>query len=465
MKCLIRYLFSLYVILLSVSSLNAQEGYSFRSYVMTDSLDSKAEYDFVTHLNKQQNKALNRRSKFRYQLDSIFDLRPNHDPFDRECLYSQAQFIYDSINKREIYFVEQCDREWPLELRPWLFNVFHYSNNDRLKIQTSNYWYEGLSTKWDESRAHARREYFYNEKGLLEKVEDLPELTCYYYDSLDRLERLSSFQGDTTNLTDERYYKYTADGQLESISWYTDDVTRGWEPYDSLHYVYDNNMHRIEETRHYWSGYWEPQMLTKYTYNDDGTIYDKKFYKTFWEGDWITEEQSIHKYNNDGSIDELIVYDIADGKTPEPILEITYKYDFQVRMDEVRLPWFFRRGNDPSPANPLLLSIKSINEIRGTLINEDIYHYSSLDNSRTTESYNELVFKLSPNPATEHIRLSYDPSLGTVDLQLYNSQGILVRKAQLLAEETIDVSWLERGVYYYMIKGKTVSGAGRFVKI
>ena len=77
---------------------------------------------------------------------------------------------------------------------------------------------------------------------------------------------------------------------------------------------------------------------------------------------------------------------------------------------------------------------------------------------------------LSPNPATDYLKIELiDNSIEFATLEINNSQGIKVMSTSITGKEkTIDISKLQKGVYYISIfgnvKGQSKITTERFIK-
>ena len=75
--------------------------------------------------------------------------------------------------------------------------------------------------------------------------------------------------------------------------------------------------------------------------------------------------------------------------------------------------------------------------------------------------YAESEIKIFPNPATNVLNISYS---GSVQLQIVNMLGQVVRTQETNGEAQIDVSDLEKGVYFLRVVGAHGTSTQKFIK-
>ncbi len=80
------------------------------------------------------------------------------------------------------------------------------------------------------------------------------------------------------------------------------------------------------------------------------------------------------------------------------------------------------------------------------------------------EEVNEISLNVYPNPTSSILMLQTDAILTDASILIYNSQGQQVRTQTLNNSNTVDVSGLTDGMYYYqLVEGKSLLHFGKFM--
>ena len=73
--------------------------------------------------------------------------------------------------------------------------------------------------------------------------------------------------------------------------------------------------------------------------------------------------------------------------------------------------------------------------------------------------------KMSPNPANDAIKISYEGAIETIDYQIFDINGKEIISSKLEASKLIDIRRLQAGIYFLKLKSGNLSKTSKFVKL
>lgn len=230
-------------------------------------------------------------------------------------------------------------------------------------------------------------------------------------------------------LNGEKYeYFYDGDGKMVQELWSIWDINNGnwWNVY-KVDYSYEGNGNLIKELWNHWNYntlVWENESKYVFIYDDHGNI--AEYTESWWEfdiEDWLVEEKVTFSYNNDYTYSDLIL----------PASSIGYFSFLNVLL-----------------FNHMLLT-EEVFEAWGETLDEDTrttYYYSE-NNASGVELNNVDGFLIYPNPASDYFSIELNNISESVLVEIFDNYGRMVSSQEIIENQPISVSDLDRGIYFY----------------
>jgi subtilisin family serine protease len=102
---------------------------------------------------------------------------------------------------------------------------------------------------------------------------------------------------------------------------------------------------------------------------------------------------------------------------------------------------------------------------------DDLFGYGipdfqlALNNALSVNQNESNSFVLFPNPTQNQVSIQFFNAVLNVNFTLYNSLGQLVlSKNNVNQNQTLDLSFLNSGMYYYKMQGDSFSKSGKIIK-
>ncbi len=422
-----------------------------------------------------------KKSDFYYLLDSIYAYNEKQDDYVDVTVYK-----LDDLNGVEA--ILNYDNEGLVLIPNSLFKMYYNSSGNIIR-STYNRWDGGYDL--NDKEPSIERHYRYNENQQEIEYEmrtdgDLAlkrpsSLRITSYDSLARRYNVSTYKRDQIidSLVQDYnfFYDYNNDGNLHSrVRYYFITEENRWVLADSISYNY-NLKGLLESEIEYieWTYGITPLMGTRYTYNSKDKInyiYPLKRDRSISTENGKLEEGIPEKYiyNERGDLFkiEITIYPNETAELPISKSVTEYSYDTTVSLEEVWYPQFFHTR--PYAQKSMLLSRKKY--ITDVWLNETdtierlFYYYKPVISTAVSDLESTPVVTLTPNPVHSELRISVPEALGDIlQVNIYNLQGQLMFKGQVLSGEMISVDHLVVGTYLYTVRYRAQESSGRFVKM
>lgn len=199
-------------------------------------------------------------------------------------------------------------------------------------------------------------------------------------------------------------FEYENDNLIRQITRFTDDWGQWQEdPYFGEEFFYDsfNNLERYEYS------YYSPQT-----------------------SEWELQVESYNSYDNQYDYDDLIIPCTVNELYYRHMLFSTYENSYVDPEYKIMYQPFF---------NPVTIQKAS--------------------------SLEQWVTKIFPNPAVDHLNISWSYPVKEADLSVYNSTGQLELQLQVNNQTNFPVSSLVAGLHFFVItSGVKLIGTGKFTK-
>lgn len=316
--------------------------------------------------------------------------------------------------------------------------------------------------------------YSYDEKGniILNKIYIKPQGSDTYvysqyieykYDDNNNVTERSNYEkfgsGAGNFLLGGMYvYIYDSNGRLTERNLYTDKEQK--EQFDNTTYKYDaqGRLSR-EETYLMYMGMDLFSSGTMYKYNEDGSIAEKLSFVITPEGEESTIGGTKYLYDDNGNITECSVWDLTEDNIKQKEM---FTYDMSMAKEDVVLPlngeedYTIPLNSKYAVTRDELYTVTYSGSL--TLYDTYNYYYTAVEdlavddiaaseplNVFSTDGGNSLVVGNLASPAVAAI---------------YDTDGRLVQKSDIMPGQTLDISRLTKGVYIIV----TQHGNARFVK-
>lgn len=347
------------------------------------------------------------------------------------------EFYYDLCG-RSTQFIEYLWDDWTEE---WYFGYseeYYYNPASQLAMQkyyewdlTTNAWIEQRKTEWywgtnwkvsekynsqynlslNQWVLISKEEFEYDGSGVLE------ERTTYFWDDINSI-YMPGFMDE---------YVYDPAGNLAMITYYN------WNSTTSFF----DQAARLEQT---WSILSHPLTSTFYIYDETVSLFRK-------------QNMMEYIYNLNYNIGEVIHY-TWDQSTMHWIhmYKDLLSYDNSYPYNTLLLPYIMM---EERPYHFLHMLTSTIRQSfpNGLWADEsrESFYYSNKTISGIGEAGSHPQITLSPNPATESIRIDGLSQQKGYRLAFYDLTGSKVSESYLTGSSVVDVSLWSRGLYLYRI--------------
>jgi len=352
------------------------------------------------------------------------------------------QGIFSYFSNDSVY--EYKVKEWNDHTNNWNTELSYYKifNEDgvlhelfiRYWDNTDQYFYQGN-----------KELYTYNIDGLVFTKEDRNwnelssiwedwSMTYHYYDLNNNdtliIQEITDGSGGWRNYSRIKN-TYNAQNQLIlSQEWIYDNYYQEWVDYSKTEYTYyDNGLLEEEFTERYDYNVpeWYDLARSTYIYNSDNLI-DSLLYDDLE----LIDNSERTKYTYNDYLDEtgFKIYEYNDGDW-DKYYEVVYTYDNYRNQTSYYSQWTdFQSGN-------------WVNGLK------EEYYWNTFQTNLIPISNSEL--KIFPNPVSNVLSIK---TTDDICVQIYNSAGILCLSSN---NTTIDVSSLEKGIYFVHVKNNVSS--------
>jgi hypothetical protein len=257
--------------------------------------------------------------------------------------------------------------------------------------------------------------------------------------------------------------------QLISNGW--DSNTNSWIAYSKSDHTFDATGNMTQRIVSDWdknTNVWIAYFKADYSYDATGNMIQGIEYN--WDNNtnvWFAYYRADYSYDTNGN-PTLESYYFWDETTSQyiPSIKFDYTYDLSYNLSNLILPplgWLMPDYNTEITNMPLAYSFSDWDEQSSSWVkkNTGVYYYSEVNTNSVTET-KDNGNKIYPNPVSEYINVSGITGMAT--FELYNAQGVLVLNKTLIADECIDVSNLNNGVYFYTLTIEQKKQTGKIIK-
>lgn len=257
--------------------------------------------------------------------------------------------------------------------------------------------------------------------------------------------------------TRRSFYTPNPSGQTSDI--YTLNWNKTSQQWDSSYYfvfIYDNNGNFTQKTTYrYVSGSWVESTKIENMYNSNNLKIQATSYS--WNGQW----DRVSQYNYTLDANNNIVFAQSDkwkNNQWEPSLRYNKDFDMSYTSNDLITPYWYNENN--------LLRSQNVELVIGgnwTLVDSMQYYYSP----QTVNSVLDLETKqveVYPNPVTDMVTFQIPNDVINPTVEVYDMKGMLMISRRLQAT-TLDVSFLGKGAYYFLIIDKDITYSGKLMKL
>lgn len=252
-------------------------------------------------------------------------------------------------------------------------------------------------------------------------------------------------------------YIFDNDGKISEITnYYNEETSTNWLNGEKYEYFYDSYYRMIQELWLTWdNGDWSNEYRVDYSYEVNGNLSSEIW--DYWNMntlEWLSESKAEFVYDNQGNILEYITswweYDIQDWLADT---KITCSYNNAYTYDNLILPsnyYGYFNSLEEALFNHMLLTAEVFEAYDGNW-DEDTrttYYYSE-NNASDVELNNADDFLVYPNPASDYFIIELNNISESVLVEVYDSHGRLVVSQEIIENQPISVSDLNKGIYVY----------------
>ena len=438
--------------------------------------ESVGAYELALKLNDRSYNTSERTSNKTYQLDSTYAFFPQRT-IGSEDRKSAVRYKYRELGLNDETYSWNCSGTF-CNLTPRTVTTREYNSDNQL-VGISGASWDGVSCMHDFELPHIT-EFIYNDRGMLTMFKQERSQGNYTYNNLDLLEKYTiarrDSELDTFMVGTEFYYTYNDQNLLETILQTSYRANfGGFIPTDSSYYkYYDSGQLQTKETFFIIEVdpevVWKASEFRKYTYNADNTINTEEYYDLILVDPdtlWRYQELSEYDYNPQGSLDKVSYYDVVDRNNPELVFLREYTYDRNILLDDIQFPRF--RETIEGQKHMLLKEVNTTFTGLTIVANSELepvsreFFYKRNDSVSTSDT-ETLTLSISPNPVQDILYLEIEDLRSTLQFQIYDTSG-RPHLSVATRDNTIDVSGLPSGIYFYRISTGGKIGTGRFVKM
>lgn len=330
--------------------------------------------------------------------------------------YSKEDFEYNDNNQQTLHLIS----EWIESEQGWMPSFreeYFYDENSYDTMYLFSGW--NLATEsWD---YYFKYRIYYNENGNVEYSLN------YSWDGFD----------DTWILISKDENIYNSQGQLSTtFFYYWNPELEKFEPSDKTSYEYDENGNNILIVYSVWNidtEDWDAKDKQVNTIDEYNNIAEQEYFN--WNLDleeWVPVDDNYYSYNNNYTYEDLVlpfVYDYVEEFFNHMLTELWYQYWDQdtgewIADEHVQLYY-----------SPIIIS--SVNNL--------------------TENSAALLY---PNPSTDEITIKLPDGTNKASIKLFDVQGRILMQQVIAGNNTINISTLKTGIYFYHIEteGKIMKG-------
>ncbi len=235
---------------------------------------------------------------------------------------------------------------------------------------------------------------------------------------------------------------------IENFNW--DSVNSSWAINDKHIEHVDSNNNILQEEYYYWDSL-NSQLFgsNKLVYNYNTNDIEVDYY--MWDSqtqNWSSDILSKYVFNYDMSVpksDLILPYYLTPSGLPTDTLFETGIPAFDGLNHKLLSKEFFSRATASDPWSPVF---------------KKIYNYT--DTSVSIEDHRQITAKVYPNPFSDHIR--FEVASDTYSLNLFDLNGRLLFAADLNANESVNLSFLNKGIYIYKVQTNQGVASGKIIK-
>lgn len=347
---------------------------------------------------------------------------------------------------------------------------YEHFYNSSLRLDSTSYFVP----QTDGTIGYFANKYSYDENGhiVLNKIYMKPkgsdtyvysQYIEYKYDSNGNMAERSNYEkfgsGSGNFILGGTYvYIYDSNGRLTERNLYTD--TEKKEQFDTTSYEYDSQGRLSrEESYLLYMGMDLFSSGTMYKYNDNGTIAEKISFVITPEGQETSIGGTKYIYDADGNITECQVWDNDEKNIKQ---KEVFTYETELAKADVVLPLNGEEDYTIPLNSNNAVSRDELYTIYGgqmTLYDTYNYYYTAVKDLgvKPAASVAEPLNVFSPDGGNSLVAANLTKPTGA---SIYDTNGRLVLKADLMPGQTMDISRLDRGVYIVV----TQQGNARFCK-
>lgn len=347
---------------------------------------------------------------------------------------------------------------WNVDSENWIYTTKSENTYDQNNlVEHVTYVWNSDSDTW---KQNTRSKWTFNEDGQATLLE-------------------SFIYGGSTNVWlnhSRRDYIYNADDlwiQTTMQVWNT--INEEWINYQTFLYEYNNAGSVTSVVLQNWNANqieWVDQSIHEYEYNNSNWLIEHKY--RYWntnQNAWIHSSRFTYQVDDFGNRLESIRYIwIQQSNSWQENSKIVRNVNYDYLTDNLAIPSLpvlyhpFNLGGIHKISNENLYaySPESNNWI---YIEPYHYHYSEIQLTSVEELEISDVL-IYPNPTSDKILVSFDgfPD-SNLNIQLYDINGRVVLAGIIQSGETIDLSHLAPGAYFYLLRSETNIMRGKVMKL
>ncbi len=410
---------------------------------------------------------------------------------------SREKILYDynsnhKLTKKTIGFYN----DWTDRFFPEQESIYQYDLKDRQTLYESGKYSNGRydpivkTTKNYTTNDLLDELVYYSSFDTLSRSWNYINKIQHYYSSEDKLIKLVTKAQDAYDLQfynkwkDE--YSYNNDGKLtESVNYNWDRQTDEWLKAEKKMYNLDSAGNIIQLLSYRWNeldSNWEFNTRQIYTFDLDGNqLLSMWYHYDHAKLIWNPSHKIEFTYNADGYQTSVSSYFVWAEGTNEFINgnRRVYEYDEENRLlssafsnstydvweTTDRTTWTYDEVNTADLISPYRnkiatetverLEMESMN-----VVEQSTYVYSPYFKTSEIRDPSLLIF---PNPVVDYLSFGLESERSSVNVLVYDEIGRLV-KVELLTNNKLLVSDLQKGVYFYSLMFDETQYSGKFIK-
>lgn len=375
-----------------------------------------------------------------FQLDSVYTtVYSSSIEGMRPSSYTLYEFNEQNLNTSVIGMTYTNDDEWEPSFK---YELSYDQAN--LFNGTSLFYFDAVTQEWIN---YIEASFVVNEMGHYLNYES------------------NKFLGNGELIPFQRiFFTYNSEGLLsETFVEEYDELSWSWIPNSRTSFSFDNDGNVIKDYYDSWdidSAEWKPGLYKDHSYESGELV------STVWrEGDedglrnWRKQEYTFEP----GSALTQTTYRnwmSADEEWGAEFFKINYTHDLDTPMEETILP--FDISGEEYRAK-LITSESSTLEVdqswRQSIVEKLFYSNIELTG---VEHLRELELTVYPNPATDRITLNIPAHVENASLEVFDASGALVLVKELLTTNSVQLTNLMSGNYFYKVVSEEHYASGKF---